>query len=98
LASGQTEGIDTLAKRLGKQIDARITIIDESGTVLGDSDKNPAAMENHGNRPEVIEALSSGVGTGIRYSTTLGCDMMYVAVPVAVNGEVVGYRRLLPSR
>jgi two-component system phosphate regulon sensor histidine kinase PhoR len=94
LASGQTEGIDTLAKRLGKQIDARITIIDESGTVLGDSDKNPAAMENHGNRPEVIEALSSGVGTGIRYSTTLGCDMMYVAVPVAVNGEVVGISRV----
>lgn len=91
--SGQTS-VDVIAKRLGEQIDARITIIDKSGVVLGDSDKNPAAMENHGNRPEVIEARSSGVGSSIRYSTTLGCDMMYVAVPMTVNGEVVGISRV----
>ena len=88
------EDVDALAKRLGKQIDARITIIDKGGVVLGDSDKNPAAMENHGNRPEVIEALSLGVGSSIRYSTTLGCDMMYVAVPVTVNKEIVGISRV----
>jgi len=92
--SGQTEEVDVLAKRLGRQIGARITIIDEDGVVLGDSDKNPAAMENHGNRPEVIEAVSSGVGSSIRYSTTLGCDMMYVAVPVTVKGDVVSISRI----
>jgi len=93
-ANGQTEDIGVLAKTLGEQIDARITLIDKDGVVLGDSDKNPAVMENHGNRPEVIEALSTGVGSSIRYSTTLGCDMMYVAVPVTMNGEVVGIARV----
>jgi two-component system phosphate regulon sensor histidine kinase PhoR len=91
---GQIENIDTLAKRLGEQIDTRITIIDKEGVVLGDSEKDPAVMENHSNRPEVIQALSSGVGSSIRYSTTLGCDMMYVAVPVTVNNEVVGISRV----
>jgi two-component system phosphate regulon sensor histidine kinase PhoR len=92
--SRQTEDIDTLAERLGEQVDARITIIDEGGVVLGDSEENPAAMENHGTRPEVIEALSSGVGSSIRYSATLGCEMMYVAVPITVNGELVGISRV----
>jgi len=91
--SGQTS-VDDLVKRLGEQIDARVTIIDKSGVVLGDSDENPAVMENHGDRPEVIEALSSGVGSSIRYSTTLNRDMMYVAVPVTVNAEVVGISRI----
>jgi len=91
--SGQ-KSVDDIAKRLGEQIEARVTIIDKSGVVLGDSDEDPAAMENHGNRPEVIEALSSGVGSSIRYSTTLDLDMMYVAVPVTVNDEVVGFYRV----
>lgn len=92
--SRQTEDIDTLAERLGEQVDARITIIDEGGVVLGDSEENPAEMENHGTRPEVIEALSSGVGSSIRYSATLGCEMMYVAVPITVTGELVGISRV----
>ena len=91
--SGQT-GVDDIAKRLGEQIETRVTIIDKSGVVLGDSDEDPAAMENHGNRLEVIEAFSSGTGSSIRYSITLGLDMMYVAVPVTVNEEVVGFSRV----
>jgi two-component system, OmpR family, phosphate regulon sensor histidine kinase PhoR len=92
--SGQADEINALAKRMGEQIGARITIIDRGGVVLGDSDENPALMENHGNRPEVSEAFSSGASRSIRYSSTLGCDMMYVAVPVTVNKQVVGISRL----
>ena len=90
----QAKGIDTIADRLGNKIDARITIIDADGVVLGDSEKDPRTMENHGNRPEVIEALSGEVGSSIRYSTTLGCDMMYVAVPIMADGEIAGIARV----
>ncbi|MCD6600154.1 MAG: HAMP domain-containing protein [Dehalococcoidia bacterium] len=93
-AGGWTEDVDALAKKLGEQIDSRITIIDKGGVVLGDSDKKPVVMENHSNRPEVTQALFSGLGTSIRYSTTLGCDMMYVAIPVTVDDEVVGISRV----
>jgi two-component system phosphate regulon sensor histidine kinase PhoR len=93
-ASGQNGDIDALAKRLGEQINARVTIIDKNGVVLGDSNENPATMENHANRPEVIQALAQGTGSSIRYSATLGYEMMYAAVAVTVNDEIVGVARV----
>jgi two-component system phosphate regulon sensor histidine kinase PhoR len=86
--------LDGIAKTTGQQIQARITIIAQDGTVLGDSDQNPITMENHASRPEVIEALSTGVGHSIRYSATLHEDMMYVAVPVINQGQALGIARV----
>ena len=86
--------IDKLIKQYGGQVDARITIIREDGTVLGDTAEDPAVMENHGNRPEVKDALALGIGNNIRYSATLGYDMMYVAVPVYADGSTVGTARI----
>lgn len=83
-----------LARKLGSQIGARITIIAGDGTVLGDSRENPSTMENHGTRPEVLDALASGLGESTRYSTTLGERMMYVAVPITDNGKVLGIARV----
>lgn len=94
LDSRQTESIDALSKRLGAKINARITIIDKDGVVLGDSEQDPITMENHNNRPEVIEALSCRVGSSTRYSTTLGLDMMYIAVPIMINDEVASISRV----
>jgi two-component system phosphate regulon sensor histidine kinase PhoR len=74
--------IDAIVKTLGVQIDERITVIATDGTVLGDSDEDPSIMENHSTRPEVKEAIESGYGESIRYSTTLDEKMMYVAVLV----------------
>jgi len=90
---GETELV-TLAERLGEQIDARITIIALDGTVLGDSDEDPATMENHADRPEVIEALSTGVGVNTRHSATLDYDMMYAAIPIEQDGTIVGVARV----
>ena len=85
---------DILAKKLGKEIDTRVTIIASDGTVLGDSDENPATMENHANRPEVKAALVTGIGEITRYSTTLNEQMMYVAVSVIDQGKVLGIARV----
>lgn len=94
LLSGEEDAIDSLARRLGDRIEARVTIIGVDGVVLGDSDEDPAVMENHGNRPEVIQALAEGVGTSIRHSATLGIDMMYVAVRMDGDGESLGISRV----
>ena len=93
-AGNQTQSLDALSKRLGEQIGARITIIDKDGVVLADSEEDPATLDNHSNRPEVIEALSQGTGSSIRYSSTLGYSMMYVAVPITSNGGVAGVARV----
>jgi two-component system phosphate regulon sensor histidine kinase PhoR len=94
LAVDDSETIDELSKQYGGQVDARITIIKIDGTVLGDTAENPAIMENHSNRPEVKDALAFGIGSNIRYSATLGYDMMYVAVPIYEEGNSIGTARI----
>jgi two-component system phosphate regulon sensor histidine kinase PhoR len=84
LKTATPANIDALCKQFGHADEGqvRLTIIAVSGEVLGDSVENPAAMENHSNRPEVIEALDKGFGRSIRPSPTLGPNMMYVAMPL----------------
>ena len=97
LVSGDTSGMDRLAKELGKSADARITIITPDGRVAGDSLEDPALMENHADRPEVAAALTAGVGESTRFSHTLSESMMYVAVPVMDRGAPAGVVRAAVS-
>ncbi len=85
---------DALAHQWASLLNGRVTIIDASGRVIGESHDDKNIMENHLDRPEVQQALSSGSGSSIRYSDTLGIDMMYVAVPVMVNGKAAGFVRV----
>ncbi len=77
-------GVDRLCKRLvgGNVHGTRLTVVAPSGQVLGDSHENPAGMENHLNRPEISEALRQGAGSSVRFSPTLGTQMMYVAIAI----------------
>jgi len=86
--------LDDLAKELGGQVNTRITIIDPTGVVIADSEKDPAAMENHQNRPEVSQALKGQVGNFLRYSTTVKEDMLYVALPIDKDGRTLGVLRI----
>lgn len=58
----------------------RITVLDSKAWVLYDnfSDKD-TTLENHINRPELIESLSQGEGSALRFSNTLGSDYLYYA-------------------
>ncbi len=58
----------------------RITLIKYDGTVQFDSRTDASELENHGDRPEVDQALEKGSGSNIRRSSTLNADMMYVAL------------------
>jgi len=87
-------GIDSLCRRLGEWIDARVTIVGRDGSVLGDSNEDSSTMENHAGRPEVDRALSLELGSSVRHSATLGYDMMYVAVPIVWNEGLVGVARV----
>jgi two-component system phosphate regulon sensor histidine kinase PhoR len=94
LSPDEENNLDALAKKLGAEIDARVTIVAIDGTVLGDSDEDPAVMENHAKRPEIIDALVTGVGESTRYSLTLEKRMLYLAVPIAHDGEILGVARV----
>ena len=69
------------AAELARAAGVRVTWIGASGQVLADSDADPKVMDNHGTRPEVLEALKGAMGSATRRSATLGIDTLYVAVP-----------------
>ncbi len=71
-------GVDYLEALDTKEL--RLTLVDESGAVLADTSADPAAMENHGDREEIKEALSRGKGESQRYSSTLTEKTLYRAV------------------
>lgn len=85
--------IDALCKEIGKPSGTRITVILPSGTVIGDSDEDPAKMDNHALRPEVIHARRGKVGQSIRFSTTLQKKMMYVAIPLKDQKRIIAVIR-----
>ncbi len=91
--------IDPIADRLGEQCGARVTVVADDGVVAGDSSipiSGVPLMENHGDRPEIIEAVASGIGNSIRYSNTLETDMAYVAIPFRNEGVRGVVRVALP--
>ncbi|MDJ0976089.1 MAG: ATP-binding protein [Planctomycetota bacterium] len=72
----------------------RYTVIAADGRVYADSDKNPREMEDHGSRPEVVDARRTGEGTATRYSSTLKKRMVYVARRVDGESGLLGFVRV----
>jgi len=71
------------------QNDTRITFIDYSGKVIGESDANYLAMENHHNRKEIIEALDGKIGNDIRLSKTTDVELLYIAKSITSEKIIV---------
>jgi len=93
--AAKTAQLDSLCKKLSQKSSTRITFIDAYGVVIGDSERKPANMENHADRPEVREALSGEVGISTRFSTTLEMKMMYLALPLSQeNTKLTGVVRV----
>ena len=59
---------------------ARVTIIAPDGAVLLDNKSNAAHLENHGDREEFRQAMQTGRGEAIRYSSTLNEETYYYAI------------------
>ena len=87
------QAVDRLCKNVGGQATTRITVILPSGKVIGDSEKDPETMDNHVDRPEVIQALRGEVGMSTRYSRTVERDMMYVGIPLKKDFRIIGLVR-----
>ena len=94
LAARDTAALDVLVKELGKETDARLTVIATDGWVLADSEGDPLHMENHADRPEFILAMQGQPSEFSRQSSTLHRAMLYRAVPIRRDGRVIGVLRL----
>jgi two-component system phosphate regulon sensor histidine kinase PhoR len=81
--------LDHHCKQIALEMPMRLTILLPDGRVVGDSEADPGQMENHGDRPEVRQALQGRVGSAFRFSETINRQMMYIALPVAQPAEAV---------
>ncbi|MDE2181024.1 MAG: HAMP domain-containing protein, partial [candidate division NC10 bacterium] len=97
LLAQDAKQLQRLAQRLAQQVRTRVTVIRTDGKVLADSEKTPeqvALMDNHLYRPEVQAAVTSGVGSLLRQSDTLGVKMLYLAIPLRQDRMIIGVLRV----
>ncbi len=88
--------LQTWARQLGDQIGARVTVIDGDGTVVADSRvADVTSVENHGQRPEILEARERGTAVQTRYSRTIDRDLLYAAARIPGTDRVVRLARNL---
>lgn len=80
---------DLFAQNIKNKTNKRVTIITDSGKVIGESDVSSKDLENHAGRSEIIEALKNGEGTSTRYSETEKQTMYYYAKKINTNGETL---------
>ncbi len=84
--------LDTIGDRLTAGDGLRITVISSDGQAVYDNMADIAGMENHVNRPEIIQAFEKGYGEDVRQSETLKKSTFYYAV-LLDSGEVLRVAR-----
>ncbi len=86
-------GLESFCREAAKKTSTRLTVIGADGKVLADSDEDPARMENHNDRPEIMAAISGKIVPSLRFSQTIQENLMYVAIPLQDRGERIGVLR-----
>lgn len=89
-------GLQAMAVQYKQETDGRVVIVDTKGMSVADSDAPNGVLvsRSFADRAEFVTALAGGEASGTRYSSTLGTELVYVAVPVVDRGQVVGAVRL----
>ncbi|MFO0974025.1 MAG: HAMP domain-containing protein [Phycisphaerae bacterium] len=94
-SAAQAAELNAVAHGIGSlSPELRVTLIAPDGVVWADSAAEPATMESHADRPEIIAARQSGIGESLRRSHTVGQELLYVAVRVGAPEAPRGFVRL----
>jgi signal transduction histidine kinase len=90
---GDSARLKATAQHYRAQTGGRVLIVGPKGQRVVDSGPGLGGA-SYASRPEIAQALNGQVATGVRYSSSLGHDLIYVAVPVAADGRVRGAVRI----
>lgn len=93
-SSKNPSDLEQLCREAAIDAKARVTAISPKGDVLCDSEQFPSLMDNHISRPEILAAMAGERGVSIRTSATLAQDMIYVAIPIMLDGKIVRILRM----
>lgn len=91
-----THDFDRFVAQASGKTFLRVTIIDEEGNVIAESDADKTTMENHSGRVEIMEAMTNPYGVSVRYSNTVKTDFIYVAHKITTPDKTF-YIRLAMS-
>jgi signal transduction histidine kinase len=81
--------ITNIVHNLHEKLNLRITVINELGVVIADSDKTELSLiKNHLNRKEIIEATNKEIGTDTRKSETINKELMYIAKKIIIADHI----------
>jgi signal transduction histidine kinase len=94
LEAGATSGLDPVAAGYQDRTGGRVVVVDRAGVTVADSDPPAPGRRDLSTRPEIAAALRGQHTVGSRSSSTLGGAFLYVAVPVASQGQVHGAVRI----
>ncbi len=86
--------LQDIAQDIAQKTNTRVSLVQDDGHVVADSERDPADMLNHRDRDELVAARDRGWGWAIRRSPTLGIDMHYVALSVESQGQNVAFVRI----
>ncbi len=96
-APARFERLDQWCKKVGKQLNYRITVVAAGGRVIADSDvayDKIKSMDNHAGREEIISARKYGKASSIRYSITLERKLIYAAKNINLANAPSGVLRV----
>jgi len=85
------EHLQQWLERLGPQLGARITYVNEAGKVIADSEvaaSEISSLDSHASRPEIIQAMQEEIGLAMRHSHTVDKDLMYAARRIQAPGRI----------
>jgi len=90
--------VAVVCRELSDRLGVRLTVILPSGRVVADSSDDPSVLDNHRERPEVVQAVAGTTGRSVRESVTRHESFMYLAVPLRREGRIVAVvRASLPT-
>lgn len=96
LELSKVKNLDEYVSKVAKATNLRVTIINDDGVVIAESNADKKTMDNHGHRYEIKQANEKEFSHVVRYSKTLKVDFLYVAKKLVLNGKKV-YLRLSVS-
>jgi len=94
LIDGRRAELDQISKEYRNRTSLRIAVIRPDGEVVADSVRALRRVGSQAGLREVEDALEGRTGTARRYSDELRQEMLYVAVPIRQDNEVIGVLRI----
>ena len=86
--------VRALALRYSHDTGGRVVIVGRKGAEIVDTSPPAPGRRSFASRPEFAAALRGEVAMGTRHSTTLNATFLYIAVPIASGGQVLGAVRV----